>query len=272
MKTSLFSLLWLLSSFASLVAQIPTMPLSLDKSDSIDQIQCRIFYQLDFISDIEDRDYITQDFVCLEIGKKHSKEYSQKLHQADSLSKYSLEAGKLPRWVNDLVPPIVLYKSYPTPEKITVDYRLPAKAPVMTYEEERNNFNWQLSSERKQILNFDCQKAEVSWAGRQWIAWFTDQIPLPEGPYKFGGLPGLIIELYDSQKDYHYTCVGISYNSTEDKMLRWNWGQKATSKQELNKIIRGLYANPDQALKALGSPTRFAGDAMLDLPYNPIER
>lgn len=272
MKAVLLFLMALLCSLSPLVAQLPTMPLSLDKGDSIDQVLCRVYYQLSLVSDPEDREYITQDLIRLDIGRKHSKEYSQRLFQADSLAKPALDAGKLPRWVNDLVPPMVLYKHYPQPQDITVDYRLPAKAPVMSYREEQAQLSWQLTDEHKQVLGYECQKAEVSWAGRRWTAWFTTDLPFPEGPYKFGMLPGLIVELYDSEKDYHYICIGISQQPQDRRILRWDWGQRPTTKNELTQIVRRLYANPEQALKALGSPTRFAGDAMLDLPYNPIER
>lgn len=272
MKVTLFSLLCLLGGIAPLTAQIPTMPLAIDAGDSIDQVQHRVYYRLAFISDPENRDYVTQDIVRLDIGTKHCKEYSQRLYLADSVAKTSIEMGKLPHWVNDLVPPMVLYKAYPTTGDITVDYRLPSKAPVMTYTEARPTLAWEISSEEKDLLNFHCQKAEVSWAGRQWVAWFTQDVPLPEGPYKFGGLPGLIVELYDADKDYHYTCIGFASGLGVEKILRWRWDQRSTTREELDKIVRRLYANPDQALKALGTPTRFSGDAMLDLPYNPLEK
>lgn len=272
MKATLCSLLLLLGGIAPLAAQIPTMPLPVEEGDSIDQVQYRVYYRLDFVSDTEDRDYVIQDIVRLDIGSKHSKEYSWRLYQADSVAKSAREMGKLPRWVNDLVPPIVLYKAYPSVGNITVDYRLPSKAPVMTYTEKKPILAWQILSERKELLNFHCQKAEITWAGRHWVAWFTPDVPLPEGPYKFGGLPGLIVELYDTDKDYHYTCTGFEKGLGEEKMLRWRWEQRPTTREELDKIVRRLYANPEQALKALGTPTRFAGDAMLDLPYNPIEK
>lgn len=272
MKAIRLILLGALLSVSSLYAQLPTMPLSLDKADSLDLVQYRVLYRLDLITDPEDLEFITQDFVRLDIGNSVSKEYSQKLYQADSLAKTALEAGKLPRWVNDLVPPLVLYKGYPSQQEITIDYRLPSKAPVMTYTEAKPALQWLIHKETKELLGYPCQKAEVSFGGRQWTAWFTPDIPLPEGPYKFGGLPGLILELVDAQNHYHYTAVSISNVLGAGNVVRWDWKQRATNKKELDKILRQLYANPDQALKALGTPTRFAGDAMLDLPYNPIER
>ena len=56
----------------------------------------------------------------------------------------------------------------------------------------------------KQIKNLTLQKATTDWGVRHWIAWFTTSFPFPEGPHKFHGLPGLIIELSDDKNNYHF--------------------------------------------------------------------
>jgi len=52
--------------------------------------------------------------------------------------------------------------------------------------------NWEISSETKKIGNFTCTKATANFRGRDYTAWFTTDIPLPYGPWKLMGLPGLI--------------------------------------------------------------------------------
>ena len=63
-----------------------------------------------------------------------------------------------------------------------------------------DELNWKILPETIVITNLNCQKAEVEYGGRQWIAWFTSEIPISDGPYKFRGLPGLIIEVFDDKK------------------------------------------------------------------------
>jgi len=70
-------------------------------------------------------------------------------------------------------------------------------------------FNWTIKEETKTIHNYNCRRATTFFGGRVWEAWFTNQIPISDGPYKFFGLPGLILELYDTQKDYIFTSTGI---------------------------------------------------------------
>jgi GLPGLI family protein len=59
--------------------------------------------------------------------------------------------------------------------------------------------NWKILSDKQKIGEFDTQKAETTFAGRKWIAWFTTEIPFQDGPYKFHGLPGLIVKIEDAK-------------------------------------------------------------------------
>ncbi len=67
--------------------------------------------------------------------------------------------------------------------------------------------DWILTNEKKTINGLSIQKATTKWGGRDWIAWFTESIPFQEGPYKFHGLPGLIVELEDIKGNYKFSLV-----------------------------------------------------------------
>jgi GLPGLI family protein len=72
-----------------------------------------------------------------------------------------------------------------------------------------DNFKWSITKEKEKILNYNCKKATTTFRGRSYIAWFTEDIPLRFGPWKFGGLPGLIIKLEDAEKKYVYELTGL---------------------------------------------------------------
>lgn len=67
--------------------------------------------------------------------------------------------------------------------------------------------NWKISDSTKTFGGYQVQKAVTEFGGRSWVAWFSKDIPIPYGPYKFNGLPGLIMELYDAKKDYHFKVI-----------------------------------------------------------------
>ena len=68
--------------------------------------------------------------------------------------------------------------------------------------EERTSFNWKLKPETKIIKGYKCKKATVSYGGRDWVAWYAIDLPINAGPYKFKGLPGLIIKITDTTNSY----------------------------------------------------------------------
>lgn len=70
--------------------------------------------------------------------------------------------------------------------------------------------NWTITTETKTIEEYLCRKATAHYLGRDYEAWFTEDIPIQEGPYFFKGLPGLILEVYDTKKYYHFSLASIA--------------------------------------------------------------
>lgn len=68
---------------------------------------------------------------------------------------------------------------------------------------------WKIEGEQKNILEFTCQKAVTTFRGRKWIVWFAPSISFAFGPWKLGGLPGLILEAHDTQNMFIYKAESI---------------------------------------------------------------
>ena len=68
--------------------------------------------------------------------------------------------------------------------------------------------NWKILPEKQKIGEYNTQKATTEFGGRNWIAWFSTDIPFQDGPYKFYGLPGLIVKIEDSEKNYSWQLNG----------------------------------------------------------------
>lgn len=74
---------------------------------------------------------------------------------------------------------------------------------------EEISFNWKLEAQTKKIRGYTCKKASVSYGGRKWVAWYAIDIPINAGPYKFKGLPGLIIKMTDRTNSYDFELISI---------------------------------------------------------------
>lgn len=71
--------------------------------------------------------------------------------------------------------------------------------------------NWIITTEARTISGYNCIKATTNYRGRVWEAWFTPDIPLPYGPWKLFGLPGLIIEAKEDTGTYTLRAEKIEY-------------------------------------------------------------
>ena len=68
-------------------------------------------------------------------------------------------------------------------------------------------FEWKILAETVKIGDYQTQKAETKFGGRTWYAWFAPEVPLQDGPYKFSGLPGLIVKIQDEKGDYSFDLM-----------------------------------------------------------------
>lgn len=88
------------------------------------------------------------------------------------------------------------------------------------YKESFPTMKWTLGKEMRTICGYECQKATCHWRGRDYVAWFTQKIPLKSGPWKFGGLPGLIMKIYDTNNLYTWEAVAVENGSFP--IIQWD--------------------------------------------------
>lgn len=74
-----------------------------------------------------------------------------------------------------------------------------------------------MKQEKDTILGYPVQKATTQYGGRKWIVWFASDIPIPDGPYKFFGLPGLILKVHDTGNNHIFELKGIKNKKTPFK-------------------------------------------------------
>lgn len=149
--------------------------------------------------------------------------------------------------------------------------------------------SWQLINETKQIQNYTCKKAQIQKNGRKFIVWYTLQIPISYGPLKLNGLPGLILEVEETEKyckivfqtmeldtkDPTHSSIRKylenkkiqSFEEYEKMMLKRIVGKKVGMVNEISKFKADQGIDSSGEMKFTISNNEFYG-AILDLPRN----
>jgi GLPGLI family protein len=179
----------------------------------------RFFYEYKFIPDSNDKADVKKEMMLLDIDKNGSNYYSRDKFVADSTSMAEVQkqikggSGNInisrrdsPGQVNYKVT-----KSYP-------DFKtyLFTRVSMDQYKvKEDQKPEWKILPEKQKVGEYNAQKATTTYGGREWIAWFSTDIPFQDGPYKFYGLPGLIVKLEDTTGSHIMTLVGNKKIQTE---------------------------------------------------------
>ena len=115
-----------------------------------------------------------------------------------------------------------------------------------------SNIQWQIQPDTKMIGNLQCQLATGRFAGRDYKAWFTPEIKIPEGPFKFSGLPGLIVKIVDTRN--HVSFELIDFKPTKKTVNVLPLGPvEFTTRQELIQKEREFNRNPIPTYEAMGA-------------------
>ena len=101
---------------------------------------------------------------------------------------------------------MTIYKNYPEgklthTEKICTDW--------FRYDEDIPQLDWELTDSVTNVLGYECQSARCNFRGREWTVFYTEDIPIADGPWKLQGLPGLIMKASDNKGHYTFECIGI---------------------------------------------------------------
>ena len=173
----------------------------------------RVIYEYTFRPDSTKTDSLKTEWMYLDISKTGSKYYSKSTFESDSIVQESIkkqmasgarnisvsrqrQGGEINYEVEKTYPE---YKTYLIGSVGNDAYKVL----------EDRKLTWKISAEKKQLGEFKVQKATADFAGRNWTAWFTTDVPIQDGPYKFSGLPGLIVDISDQTGSHKMELKGI---------------------------------------------------------------
>lgn len=134
---------------------------------------------------------------------------------------------------------------------------------VLVVKENKIFWDWKLHEETKKIGNFTCQKATTNFRGRNYTAWFTNEIPVFFGPWKFNELSGLILEVYDVDRIFHAIATKIKISKEKECIINFDKTQldKALTitqyLKRVDEVITGHFAKLSSKLPKGSKPIKI---------------
>ncbi|EJL70786.1 GLPGLI family protein [Chryseobacterium populi] len=170
----------------------------------------RFVYQVSMKPDASNKNDIKTENAYLDISPEKSMFYSENRLKRDSIMQKAFQGGggrgSINREQMEGLRSNINYSIEKDKANQKTFFKDRIGRDIYSYEEDRP-LNWKILSETTKIGEYKVQKAETDFGGRKWTAWFSTDLPYQDGPYKFGGLPGLIIKVEDSEGDYSFDLM-----------------------------------------------------------------
>ena len=218
----------------------------------------RFFYEYNFKLDSLHRDSIKTEMMVLEVSPKGSHFISHKKVVYDSTLtasfKNSQNTGQTHFDFTHLRPAEVNFQVI----KNYTDYKTSVYLPISSENfklEYSQPLPWKILPEKSAIEGIKVQKATVDAMGRSWIAWFAEEIQIQDGPYRFSGLPGLILKLEDSKGDHIFVFKGNRKLKEESSLTNTNFFRRsiAVTDEKFNQQWQAYKKDPAKNMKAKGN-------------------
>lgn len=229
-----------------------------------------IYYDFIFITDTVNNTFSSpEEFVLLRIGQESIFMTNARYYNDSALTAFSRNYSEpdfksqeeLQKYVNLVLEKVPtkairsdyrIIKNFETSNITSV--RMYSSVPIQ-YMEETMAFEWDFTEGIDTILGLPCMKANTSYGGRHYYAWFTLDVPINDGPYVFQGLPGLILKVVDDKGWYTFTAKNIITEKKQAVVKEWidDKSQKIDRKTFVEKMI-GYKRNPSMPTGVLNFP------------------
>lgn len=238
-------------------AQIPPIPLprSTEHMTTVDSGFTRIWYALNPLNISDPKTY--DDLQRLDIGLHLSKYYSYFVYHSDSLvtqwGNSNSNAKSIPLWLGEKGKNSDHWSEYVYSEYFKCFFSNSlteySRMPMYLYQENSQYTeqmplqDWEIHEDTLMILGYCCQKATCTFRGRKYTAWFSMDIPISNGPWKFGGLPGLILKVCDMERLFVYECIRIEQNKFPIKIYNDYNRYRKRKRKEVLQLQREINEN-----------------------------
>lgn len=227
----------------------------------------RFVYEYVFKMDSLNRNHADKEIMNLDVTRDGSYFYSALLVTRDSMFTTEMQKGKASNALHidfrKIRQPKVGFrvsKTYPGPETV---FHTSLNASRFTIRED-NSIRWIILPETKSIAGFKAQKATARFRGRNWTAWFTNDIQIPDGPYKFRGLPGLILHIADEKEDHVFSFAGSRKLPHGFSLIDSQTKEIFVTREKFNRLWNEYILDPAKNIKIIHGSAAISETLMFD--------
>jgi len=215
---------FLVSGFISVCGQTAVMEINYETKiiqDSINKSQVNIYASTLLCNNLESSYYSRE---AKAFYNRNSKE-----------TIISTNYGAIPKYPKSV---ISVYK-----KKENLMVSMPVGRYIFTYEEPK--LKWEILNKKKDIQGFKSQLAKTTTdTGETFFAWFTNDIAIPDGPFRFKGLSGLVLEVYNKNRTIEIYATDIRKSEEIIEPLNYGNDVKTKSKEQFLKARENYQENP----------------------------
>jgi GLPGLI family protein len=241
----------------------------------IDNMQLKCLYEHYYLYNIK----TLIDTMRLEIGQKSCKFYSCNYGLMDSTVTVTgnIKTITYKSRPNTSRNSYTIYVNYPE-NKTTFNANAIGTLNYFEYTEDLEMPKWTIHKETQTVLSHPCKKATCRFRGRDYVAWYAIDIPISCGPYKFAGLPGLILKIADTENLYSFECIAIEKSAERIYKDKKKPEAVPVTREEFINMEKRTHQNPKSIIEIMTKSLGFNFDDIKDkipddakVKYNPIE-
>ena len=245
-----------------------------DKYETLDTCYLNVSYQFKYRNSEKDDSLSFDDIMDLQMGKDYNAFFSRDLRALDTQNtkelKSTMQFSTIPEnYVGfDL---LFNHKDALT----TVTNRLPYTSQVIEYSESSESPEWTyIPDEIATVMDYHCHVATCNWK-----VYYTNDIPVPYGPWKLNGVKGLVLKAEDSENNFIFEAVGLTQKP--QPIIRYDWSRKKMKKEDWKKFEQEMYKNAGAFVRNTGARILIMDNSEQGFHrlnedwsqyYNPLER
>lgn len=222
-----------------------------DKSQTLDSCYLTITYRFRYKATEKDDSLSHDDLMDLQLGRKYNAFFSRNLRDLDIRNTKELKTTMQFQTVPENYVGFDLLVNH-SDSTMIVTNRVPYTSQVIEYTEHTPAPAWTyVPGDTTSVMGYHRHAAKCNYGGREWKVYYTNDIPLPYGPWKLNGVKALVLKAEDSEHNFVFEAEGLTQKT--QPIIRYEWNRKVMNKEDWERFEREMYQNAGAFVRNTGA-------------------